>query len=76
LNGLIPSEQRATVLSFDSMLGSTGGVVIQPTLGKAADIWGYSTSYLFASIIQAGSLPFIYLAQREKAKDDIIETKS
>jgi MFS family permease len=29
VNGLIPSEQRATVLSFDSLLGSTGAVVIQ-----------------------------------------------
>ncbi len=27
INGLIPSEQRATVLSFDSLMGSAGGVV-------------------------------------------------
>ena len=26
INGLIPSEQRATVLSFDSLMGSAGGV--------------------------------------------------
>ena len=37
LNALIPSQQRATVLSFDSLFGSTGGVVIQPILGKVAD---------------------------------------
>ncbi len=73
LNGIIPSEQRATVLSFDSMMGSTGGVVAQPILGKAADIWGYSTSYLIAAIFQAGALPFILLAKREKAKSDVIE---
>lgn len=73
LNGLIPSEQRATVLSFDSMMGSTGGVVIQPLLGKAADVWNYSTSYAIAALIQAGALPFIWLAKREKAKSDIIE---
>ena len=36
LNGLIPSQQRATILSFDSMLGSTGGVVVQPVLGRSA----------------------------------------
>ena len=36
INALIPSQQRATVLSFDSLFGSTGGVVIQPMLGKAA----------------------------------------
>jgi MFS family permease len=41
LNGLIPSEQRATILSFDSLMGSAGGVVAQPALGRAADLWGY-----------------------------------
>jgi len=28
VNGLIPSEQRATVLSFDSLMGSAGGVAL------------------------------------------------
>ena len=44
LNALIESKQRATVLSFDSLLGSGGAVVIQPLLGKTADVWGYPTS--------------------------------
>ena len=44
LNDMIPSKQRATVLSFDSLMGSSGGVVIQPALGKAADVWSYGTS--------------------------------
>ena len=46
LNGLIPSRQRATILSFDSMMCSTGGVWTQPVLGRAADVWGYAPSYL------------------------------
>lgn len=75
LNGLIPSEQRATVLSFDSLMGSSGGIVIQPVLGKAADIWGYSTSYLFAAFFQLAALPFIFLAKRENASSDVIEDK-
>jgi MFS family permease len=37
LNAMIPSKQRATVLSFDSLMGSAGGVVIQPALGRGAD---------------------------------------
>lgn len=73
LNGLIPSEQRATVLSFDSLLGSAGAVGIQPTLGKVADANGYPTSYLVSSLFQWAALPFIYLARREKPKSDIIE---
>ena len=70
LNDLIPSEQRATVLSFDSLLGSSGGVVTQPLLGKAADVWSYRTSYAFAAAIQVLAIPFLLLARREARNDD------
>lgn len=64
INGLIPSKQRATVLSFDSLLGSSGGVVVQPVLGKAADVWSYPASYLIGGVLQALALPFALLARR------------
>ena len=73
LNALIPSEQRATVLSFDSLLGSTGGVVVQPMLGKAADVWGYPVSYVLSAGFQAMAIPFAWLAQRERASSDAIK---
>ncbi len=76
VNGLIPSEQRATVLSFDSLMGSTGGIVTQPVLGRVADVWSYSTSYVVAAVIQAAALPFFILARRERAASDPIETSS
>jgi len=72
LNGLIPSQQRATILSFDSMMGSSGGVVFQPALGKVADVWSYSASYMVCGVINAVSWPFILLANRKKTKSDII----
>lgn len=64
INSLIPSEQRATVLSFDSLMGSSGGIFIQPTLGKIADVWSYSVSYGAAAIFQFMAIPFILLAKR------------
>ena len=70
LNDLIPSEQRATVLSFDSLLGSSGGIVSQPALGKAADMWGYGTSYAIAGFVQLAALPFLFLANRRKEPAD------
>jgi len=70
INGLIPSQQRATVLSFDSLLGSAGGVVIQPTLGRVADVSGYAASYVVAGGIQMLALPFVILARRERASSD------
>ena len=72
LNGLIPSQQRATVLSFDSLMGSTGGVVIQPALGRVADLSGYAASYVVSGVVQALALPFIVLARREGAHSDPI----
>jgi MFS family permease len=70
LNGLIPSQQRATIISFDSLMSSSGGVVLQPVLGRAADVWGYATSYLIGAGISALALPFILFSQRQKAPAD------
>ncbi len=71
LNDLIPSKQRATVLSFDSLLGSSGGVVSQPLLGKAADMYGYATSYMIAGFVQLLALPFLFMANRLKESADV-----
>jgi MFS family permease len=72
INELIPSEQRATVLSFDSLMGSTGGVVFQPALGRAADVWSYSTSYVVGAAIQVVAIPFYFAARAEDAESDPI----
>ena len=73
VNGLIPSTQRATVLSFDSLMGSAGGVAAQPALGRVADISGYAASYLVSAGISAIAVPFTWLARREQAASDPIE---
>ena len=73
LNGLIPSAQRATVLSFDSLMGSAGGVVVQPALGRVADVGGYGASYVASAAITALSIPFIALARRERASSDPVQ---
>jgi len=70
LNDMIPSQQRATVLSFDSLMGSSGGVVIQPVLGKAADAYSYSTSFLFGALFQLVAIPFLVRSRRERAPAD------
>ncbi len=70
LNDMIPSRQRATVLSFDSLMGSSGGVVIQPVLGRAADVYSYSTSLVIGGAIQLVSAPFLFLSRREGAAAD------
>jgi MFS family permease len=76
INGLIPSEQRATVLSFDSLVGSAGAVVAQPALGRIADVNGYAASYLVSAGIQALAVPFALLARREHASSDPITAEA
>jgi MFS family permease len=73
LNGLIPSRQRATILSFDSMMTSSGGVWAQPALGRAADAWGYAPSYLIAAGISTLALPFIALSRRQNEPADTVQ---
>jgi MFS family permease len=70
LNALIPSRQRATILSFDSLMSSSGGVWAQPVLGRAADVWGYAPSYLLSAGISALALPFLALSRRQNAGAD------
>jgi MFS family permease len=75
LNDLIESRERATVLSFDSLLGSSGAVGAQPVLGRVADAWGYPLSYVCSAGIQVLSIPFLYLARRERTETDaLVET--
>jgi MFS family permease len=70
LNDMIPSRQRATVLSFASSMGSSGGVVIQPALGRVADVYSYATSLVVGGAIQLVSAPLLYLSRREQAVAD------
>jgi predicted MFS family arabinose efflux permease len=72
LNGLIPSQQRATILSFDSFMTSAGGVWTQPALGRAADVWGYGTSYVLGAGISAAAVPFLALSRRQNAPADVM----
>src|SRR3954453_5084191 len=74
MNGLIPSRQRATILSFDSLMTSSGGVWTQPALGRAADVWGYAPTYLLSAAISTLAIPCVLLSRRENAPADFQET--
>lgn len=70
LNDMIPSEQRATLLSLDSLVAAGGGVVVQPILGKAAGGWGYPASFMMGGVISAVAVPLLFLARWQKVKAD------
>jgi MFS family permease len=73
LNELIPSKQRATILSADSLMSSAGGVWAQPALGGVADARGYAASYVVGAAITAVALPLIAMSRRANAPADSYE---
>ncbi|MCP1413972.1 MFS family permease [Paenarthrobacter sp. A20] len=74
VNDMIPSKQRATVLSFDSLMGSSGGVVIQPLLGRGADLYGYQASLAMAGVIELIAVPFLLASRKQGAPADRAST--
>ena len=76
LNDLVPSGSRATVLSFDSLIGNAGGVVLQPSLGRVADLGGYGTSLLAGAGAQLLALPFLLASRRSGGAADLRRTPS
>jgi MFS family permease len=73
VNALIPSRQRATILSFDSLMSSASGVWVQPVLGRSADVWGYAPSYVLGAAISALALPFVALSRRQNTPADAMQ---
>lgn len=72
MNGMIPSKQRATVLSFDSVMSNLGGMVLQPGLAKVADMYSYGASFFVGGVVQLFSLPM--LARSRSYKHDADKT--
>jgi MFS family permease len=70
LNDMIDSKQRATVLSFDSLMGSSGGVVVQPLLGRAADVYSYAASLTIGGLIELIAVPFLLASRRQDHQAD------
>lgn len=72
LHALIPTEQRATVISFDSMvtgIGSTGG---QIGLGAVANGRSYSASFLVGAAVAAVALPVLVAVRLLRSSADRI----
>jgi len=72
INSLIPSQQRATVLSFNGLMSSTGGVVLQPGLGRAADVWSYGTAYVIGGVLQLFAAPFAFRIRSMNLPEDLV----
>jgi MFS family permease len=72
IHPLIPSEQRATVISFDSLLGNVGSVGAQISLGYLSQVRSFGAGYVTAGLVQGLLLPIFYVLRRRNEAEDVI----
>jgi MFS family permease len=73
INEVIPSQQRATVLSFHSLMSSAGGVVSQPALARVADVYSLGVGYVVAGLLYLVQFPFIWAVRRMGLTADLVK---
>jgi MFS family permease len=57
LHEMVPSEQRATVVSFDSMVSNSGGVVGQLGLGALGEARAVGTAFVVGGLATGAAIP-------------------
>ena len=67
-----PTEHRATVISFDAMIASVGGVGGQLGLGRLADSRGFAAGYVVGGIVTATVWPLVLGVRRIGGEPDEI----
>jgi MFS family permease len=73
IHHIIPSEQRASVLSVDSMFSSGGGILFQTGLGQIAQNRGIGEGYIIGSVATFVCAPLLLLLRRMGHSADIIK---
>lgn len=70
IHTIVPSEQRATVVSFDSMVSGGGSVVGQTSLGALSDRRGFSAGYVVGGVVTLIAIPLLGLLRRDNDEAD------
>ena len=76
LHQVIPSEQRATVISLDAMVSGMGSAGGQAGLGQLAQVRNFATGYIASGIIFSMAFPVFWWVRKLNAQaDKIVGTK-
>jgi MFS family permease len=74
LNAHIPSAQRATILSLDSMFGNLGGVIGQGAWGRVAKVRSIGVAWAYSGLTLLLGIPLYWIARRsDKHLDAIVD---
>jgi len=70
IHQVVPSAQRATVISFGSMISGGGAVIGQTGLGALSGRRGYSAGYIVGGSVTLLALPLFWAVRRERDTAD------
>ena len=73
LNSLIPSNKRATVLSFDSLVNNAGASAGSPALGWVDKSLGTQYGYLIGSVLLVLGIPMMMRLRAYQDKEDFLQ---
>jgi len=73
LHQVVPSSQRATVVSFDSMVSSAGGIGGQLGLGVLGERRSIASAFVVGGVATAAALPILARLRRLGGPADLIE---
>ena len=71
-NSLIPSSSRASVISFDSMIGNAGGVGGQVALGRVSQSVSIGAGYVYGGFGLMLAVPLLWAIRRHNDAQDVI----
>jgi MFS family permease len=75
IHQLIPSEQRAAIVSMDSLLGNSGGILGQTGLGYISQVGSIAQGYVLGGAATLLAVPLLGLLRRlQSPADQIIGT--
>ncbi len=72
LHQVVPSEQRATVVSFDSMISNTGGTIGQVGLGALGEARSVGAAFVAGGLVTAAAIPLFARVRAIGGRADLI----
>jgi hypothetical protein len=72
LHQVVPSERRATVVSFDSMVSNAGGIAGQTGLGALGEARSIGSAFVVGGLVTSAALPLLARLRRLGEPADVI----
>jgi predicted MFS family arabinose efflux permease len=72
LHNSIPTSHRASVISFNSMMGNAGGIIGQAGLGYLSRVRSIADGYVVGGVVTLLALPVVLLLRRTGGPADVI----